>query len=325
MHGWNDFRRGKRFNTDVADVSCDLIHVLSLLRRDLLSGTYQHGGYHHFRVADPKPREIHKASVRDRIVHHVIYRALYPYFDRRFIHDSYSCRIGKGTHRALRRFAQLIRTESRNNTRTVWVLSCDIKKCFASIDHRTLKMLLEAHIQCPRMMAVLNTIVDSFSFRTLGVGIPLGNLTSQLFVNIYLNVLDHFIKEVLRVPRYLRYADDFTILSRDKSWLEELLPRIGDFCQERLHLQLHPDKISLRTIFSGVDFLGWVHFPNHRVMRTVTKRRMLRSLYTHPSIGVLASYQGLLGHGNTFRLRTVVESAYALSGRTPKRTTARES
>jgi RNA-directed DNA polymerase len=296
-----------------------LIHNLSLLQHDLLSGVYRHGGYRYFRISDPKPREIHKASVRDRVLHHVMYRALYPYFDRRFIHDSYSCRVNKGAHRALRRFADLIRAEGRNNTRTVWVLSCDIKKCFSSIDHRVLKEMLATHISDTRILTVLGEVIDSFSSDGFGAGIPLGNLTSQLFVNIYLDALDHHMKEVLKVRRYIRYADDFVVLSHDKAWLEELLPRIACFVEEKLHLRLHPNKISLRTAVSGVDFLGWVHFPDHRVLRTTSKRRMLELLGRDASRERLASYRGLLKQGNAFRLGTMVESVYGTQRETSTR------
>ena len=298
LRSWQEFVVGKRGKVDVADFASNVIHNLSVLHDDLMRGRYHHGGYTYFRVSDPKPRDIHKASVRDRVVHHAIYRALYPYFDRYFISDSYSCRVEKGTHRALRKLAICVRREGRNNTHTVWALSCDIKKCFASVSHIILKELLRQQIECPMILAVIDSVIDSFSSGIHGKGIPLGNLTSQLFINIYLDTLDQHVKRVLGARLYLRYADDFVFISRDKGWLMELVERVAVFLDERLDCQLHPNKVSIKTIASGVDFLGWVHFPDHRVLRTVTKRRMHARLSRKYSHATQASYLGMLSHGN---------------------------
>jgi RNA-directed DNA polymerase len=227
-----EFRRGKKMKADVAYFSVKLASNITKIHGDLQSGTYIHGGYVHFKIADPKPRDIHKASVQDRIVHHALYRSLYPFFDRHFIHDSYSCRINKGTHRALRRFRELARKESKNFTKTIWVLKGDIRKCFASVDHIILKEILKKHIVCPKTLKVLHTVIDSFSIGSLGKGIPLGNLTSQLFINIYLNELDHFVKRVLKVKYYIRYADDFVILSENKDFLLAIVPTLNQFLSD---------------------------------------------------------------------------------------------
>lgn len=135
------------------------------------------------------------------------------------------------------------------------------------------------------------------------IGLPLGNLTSQLFCNIYMNAFDQFVKHHFRVRHYVRYADDFVILSPDKRWLQNLLPDLAQFLEERLHLTLHPHKISITTVASGVDFLGWVHFLDHRVLRTATRRRMARRVQGHPTKGTMQSYVGFLGHGNAQRAR----------------------
>ena len=153
------------------------------LHKDLVNGKYKHSLYHAFKITDPKARDIHKASVRDRLLHHAIYRILYPYFDKKFIFDSYSCRIGKGTHKAINRFQLLARRSSKNNTKTVWILKCDIKKFFANIDHETLKNILAKYIKDDGVVWLLNQIIDSFS-----PGLPLGNLTSQLLVNILISL-----------------------------------------------------------------------------------------------------------------------------------------
>lgn len=157
-------------------------------------------------------------------------------------------------------------------------------------------------------MALLKSIIVSFSGR-LGVGLPLGNLTSQLFVNVYMHVFDHWVKQALHVRGYIRYADDFAIFSYDRSALMRVIPTITQFLRERLHLDLHPTKVHIRTVASGIDFLGWVHFPDHRVFRTATKRRMFRRIREHPTEPTLQSYLGLLTHGNTAHVRRQVHEA----------------
>lgn len=304
LTAWQEFQRGKRHKEDVALFASDLIHNLSELQRDLASGQYRHGGYHHFKVADPKPRHIHKASVRDRVVHHALYTALYPYFDRRFIHDSYSCRRSKGTHRALRQFARYGREVGRNNSREVWVLKGDIRKCFASIDHAILLTLLAKHVADERTLVLLAEVIGRFQVEGDGKGIPLGNLTSQLFVNIYLNEFDQYVKRVLTVERYIRYADDFVLLSSDKGYVQDQLFLLQEFLGSSLKLECHPDKIFIQPLSQGIDFLGWVHFPHHRVLRTVTRRKMMARLGKDGlTDAVVASYKGLLQHGNAHHLK----------------------
>lgn len=292
-------------------------NILSL-QNDLKNKTYTHGGYHAFNISDPKPRQIHKALVRDRLLHHLIYQELYPYFDSKFIHDSYSCRINKGTHKAISRFRDFSRKVSKNNTKTCWVLKCDIRKFFASIDHSILKSILSKCLFDKDVLWLLSQVIDSFnskhtyamparqSFSVGGAdickGLPLGNLTSQLLVNIYMNEFDQFMKRELKVKYYIRYADDFAILSDSKNYLENLLPKISDFFEHKLKLQLHPDKVFIKTFASGLDFLGWVHFPKHRVLRTTTKNRMLKNLRNNPKQETVQSYLGLISHGNSYKL-----------------------
>lgn len=303
LGAWEEFVCGKRTRPDVAEFGSRLMENLFSLRDDLAHRTYRHGAYQAFVVSDPKPRSIHKATVRDRIVHHAAYRALYPVFEKRFISDSFSCRKAKGVHRALNRFRDLARKESVNHTRTVWALKCDIRKFFASIDHAILLRIAERLIPDTDVRSLLAEIVGSFSSGLAGVGLPLGNLTSQLLCNIYMNEFDWHAKQCLHARRYVRYADDFVILSQDRDWLVSLIPRIRLFLEENLRLYLHPDKIFIRTVASGVDFLGWVHFPDHRVLRTVTKKRMIRRLAaTDNELTSAGSYAGLLCHGNAHTL-----------------------
>jgi len=282
------------------------------LHEECNNHTYRHGLYQAFSINDPKPRSIHKAKVRDRLLHHAIHRILYPFFARTFIADSFSCQLGKGTHRALNRFRSFGYQVSQNHTKTVWVLKCDIRKFFANIDHTILKDILAKYIPDSDILNLLGNIIESFSTHP-GVGLPLGNLTSQLLVNIYMNKFDQWIKHHMKVKQYIRYSDDFVIMSSDKSWLEELLSKIGGFLEENLRLQLHPDKVFIKTLASGVDFLGWVHFPDHRVVRTTTTRRMMKQIKEHPTNSTKQSYLGLLRHGNTHKIGEQLEKNYILS------------
>lgn len=317
---WKEFVCCKRCKLDVSEFSKNLFMNLIELHDDLSNKIYTHGDYHHFKINDPKPRDIHKALVRDRLIHHAVYRKLYPFFDRTFISDSYSCRNEKGTHRAFKRFCEFASRSSFGHTKTVWVLKCDVRKFFASIDHQILFNILGQYIPDEDIMWLVKEIVGSF--HSIGakyliqgpaldnaVGLPLGNLTSQLFVNIYLNEFDQFVKHKLKAKWYIRYADDFVILHQDRSILEIILKEISLFLNEKLHLRLHPDKISIETFSSGIDFLGWSHFPTHSVLRTATKKRMFRNIEMRKCSGdegrleaTMRSYLGMLSHGNGYEL-----------------------
>ncbi|TSC64224.1 MAG: RNA-directed DNA polymerase (Reverse transcriptase) [Microgenomates group bacterium Gr01-1014_93] len=300
---YQEFLRGKRKRKDVAKFSLYLMDNIITLHQDLKEKKYKHGPYHAFKINDPKPRDIHKATVRDRILHHAIYRILYPYFDKKFIFDSYSCRNDKGTHRAMNRFQSMARKVSRNNTRTAWVLKGDIRKFFATIDHRVLKAILRRHIEDKNIFWLLDEIINSFHIENgTNVGLPLGNVTSQLLVNIYMNEFDQFLKRKLKVKYCVRYADDFVILSENKEYLENLITQIAAFLKTNLGLLLNEKKVCIQQFSSGVDFLGWVHFPHHRVLRTTTKRRMFMRLKQNHTEETVASYLGLLKHGNTYKL-----------------------
>jgi len=302
LEAWQEFVRGKKGKKDVQEFSLRLMDNIILLHEELVSHSYRHGGYHAFNISDPKPRNIHKASVRDRLVHHAIYRVLYPFFDRTFIADSYSCRIGKGTHKAIGRFREFSYIASKNSSRTCWILKCDIRKFFANIDHGVLLNILEQYIPDRDILRLLEEIIGSFNAAEPGVGLPLGNLTSQLFVNVYMNEFDQFTKHKLKAKHYIRYADDFVIFSENRIWLENLISPIADFLGNYLKLQPHPQKVFVKTLASGVDFLGWVHFPAHRVLRAATKRRMMRRIAESPKPETIVSYLGLLKHGNAHKL-----------------------
>lgn len=316
LEAWQEFVVGKRGRKDVQEFGRHLMTNLFALHGRLVKGTYVHGSYEAFTVWDPKTRQIHKATVVDRVLHHAIYRKLYRYFDARFVADSFSCRDNKGTHRALERFTVFARKVSRNHRKTVWVLKCDIRKFFASIDQEILLEILERNIADQCIVDLLTVVLNSFSSSSKGVGLPLGNLTSQLLANVYMNELDQFVKQDLRVKHYIRYADDFVFLSEDRLTLEKWLCDIEKFLWGRLRLRLHPDKVFIKTVASGVDFLGWVHFPQHRVLRTATKRRMFAKLRKgEENLARSASYLGMLSHGNAFNISSRISIKEKVPGR----------
>jgi len=309
LEAWKEFVPGKRTRKDVQEFERDLMTNLIALHHEFAAKKYSHSAYQHFKIADPKPRDIHKASVRDRLLHHALHRKLSPFFTKTFISDSYSCQDGKGTHRAVQRFKKFIDRVSKNNTCTVWVLKCDIKKFFANIDHSLLLDIAAKYIPDQDILNLMSVIVRSFHSSVAGVGLPLGNLTSQLLVNIYMNEFDQFMKHRLKAKYYIRYADDFVVLSTDKMYLEKILPAMQEFLGSKLKLVMHPDKIFIQTVASGVDFLGWVHFPDHRVLRTTTKKRMFRNITAkNKKEETVQSYLGLISQGNSWKLRRKIIS-----------------
>lgn len=299
LEAWKEFVRGKRNKKDVQEFSLRLMDNILSLHNDLTNHTYTHGGYQAFKINDPKPRDIHKAQVRDRLLHHAVYRILYPFFDKTFIADSYSCRNNKGTHKALNKFREFAYKVGKNNTKTCWILKCDIRKFFANIDHNILISSLKEYIPDKDIIWLLLSVTGSFSTEgKISVGLPLGNLTSQLFVNIYMNKFDRFVKHKLKAKHYIRYADDFLFLSEDKIWLENQIMPIKELLYGELKLELHPNKVFIKTLSSGVDFLGWVNFPDHRVLRTKTKKRMFKKIKENPKRETVDSYLGMLTWGN---------------------------
>jgi len=312
---WQEFIIGKKKKYDVKLFSLKLMDSIILLHQDLASMRYQHGGYYDFYITDPKRRHIHKASVRDRLLHHAVYRIMYPFFDKTFISDSYSCRTGKGAHKAINQFRKYSRKVSGNNTKTCWVLKCDIRKFFANIDHTILVKIFESYIPDKKILWLLKNIINSFGVDEQKTkGLPLGNLTSQLFTNVYMNIFDQYVKHKLKVRYYIRYADDFVFLSEDKNWLCKIISDISSFLREELKLSLHEDKLFINTFASGTDFLGWVHFSNHRVLRRITKKRAIARLEENPNNATLQSYLGLLSHGDAHKLQKQIQTWYWMWG-----------
>lgn len=286
----------------MAEFQKNLAKIIIKIHNLLVSGKYTHGTYKQFKICDPKQRTIHKATVADRLVHQAIVSAIEPVFDKRFIYDSYSCRIGKGTHAGVQRLNLFLRQVSCNNTQKVYVLKCDVRQFFASIDHDILIQLIEKRINEKQTLNLIKIIINSH-YSTDGKGIPLGNVTSQLFANIYLHELDWFIKQILGIKYYLRYCDDFVIVSTDKLYLQSLIELIRLFLANKLKLELHPNKISIRSWSQGIDFLGYVSRPHCITVRTKTKSRML----VRASEDNLSSYLGVCVHGNCYRLAQLVK------------------
>ncbi len=288
-------RRGKQSREEVARFGWNLEKNLLSLRAELLDGTYAHGPYRKFIVSDSKRREIQAAPFRDRVVHQAVVAALEPVFEKRFIFDSYACRRGKGTHAGISRFEHFARVSR-------YALMMDISKYFASIDHEILHSLLLRKVRDERMLALCRTVIES-SEETPGKGIPIGNLTSQLFANVYLDELDQYVKHGLRVRRYVRYMDDFVILHDDKEHLHALKEEVTHFLAARLRLTVHPKKAQVAPTRSGVGFLGVQIFPHHRLLRPSTVRRFVARAKAANQGGVLP--RNLCARGKSGRVTRI--------------------
>jgi len=301
LGAWREFKKGKNKKKDIQAFDFNLEQNIFSLHYDLKNRTYINIPYVSFYVYDPKRRHIHKAEVRDRIVHQAIYRVLYSVYDKNFIYDSYSCRIDKGTHKGVERLVEFTLKESRNYTRNVWVLKCDISKFFDSINHEILENILFRKIYDEDTKWLIRNIISSFE-KMAGCGLPLGNVTSQLFSNVYLNEFDQFIKHQLKIKYYIRYCDDFVIISKDKEYLQSLIVKISEFLRDELKLTLHPRKVEIRKISQGIDFLGYVVLPHYKILRTNTKKRILRRITSNISDSTRQSYLGILKHCKGYKI-----------------------
>jgi len=315
---WDKFKSDKQKKWDVQKFEWRLEENIFQLHRDLKYGRYKHGAYTSFYIRDPKQRHIHKATVRDRILHHAVFTVLNPIFEPTFISNSLSCRIGKGTHKGIYILEKILLQTSSNTFKPCFALKCDIKKFFETVDHRILLNIICKRIKDDDALWLLEEIIESFSsqYSTLfeRKGLPIGNLTSQLFANIYLNEFDQFVKHKLKVKRYVRYTDDFIIVAGNKLYLENIIAPIHSFLAKKLALELHPKKITIRKFRQGIDFLGYIVLPHHRLLRTKTKQRIFRKLekrIKEYKNGVISkqtleqsfqSYFGVFSHANTYKL-----------------------
>ncbi|QQG45419.1 MAG: group II intron reverse transcriptase domain-containing protein [Candidatus Sungiibacteriota bacterium] len=323
---WDKFSSDKKKKRDVVEFEWEFEQNIFQLHRDLKNKNYKHGTYTSFYIQDPKQRHIHKAIVRDRVLHHAVFSVLNPIFEPTFIAHSLSCRVGKGTHKGVDILDSITKAVSHNIHKPCFALKCDIKKFFGTVDHTILMTLLVKRIKDADAMLVLKEIVESlkseYSNLFQAKGLPIGNLTSQLFANIYLNEFDQFVKHRLKIKNYVRYTDDFVIISDSKTFLENLIEPIRKFLHDRLALELHPRKVSIRKLHWGVDFLGYIVLPHHRLLRRKTKQRILRKLHKRVSeykSGIitkrtleqsLQSYLGVLSHANTHKFGNELKNKF---------------
>lgn len=277
FEAWREFKRGKTTKPEIQEFAFNLEDNIFKLHKELKQKTWRPDPYISFYVRDPKLRHIHKATVRDRVFNQALFRVLYQIFDKGFVTDSYSCRKEKGTHRGVLKLKSYILKISRNYTRPAFALKCDVRKFFDNIDHTVLLRLIKRKITDPNVLSLIELVINSFEIRS-GIGLPLGNVTSQLFANVYLNELDQFVKHTLKVKYYLRYCDDFIILDTNRDILSEHIQRINLFIQNELGLYLHPHKIIIRKCTQGIDFLGYVVLPDNTILRTKTRNRILRKI-----------------------------------------------
>ena len=279
-------RKGKRLTPNVLAFESDVEASLLDLKQELEDRTYRPGAYRTFTVYERKPRLISAAPYRDRVVHHAVHGLIEPIFDSTFIYDSYACRVGKGTHKAVQRFSEFCR-KSR------YVLKTDISQYFAYIDHGLLMGKIMRKIKCQDTLWLLNLTIsgsnrqkdafqyfagdDLFTPYERRKGIPIGNLTSQIFANIYLNDFDHYVKEKLGCRHYIRYVDDIAVFGKEKKQLWEIKDRLQEFLAGD-RLQLHPRKTYVLPVSAGVDHLGYRIYPTHRLLRKDTSMRFRRRL-----------------------------------------------
>jgi len=305
---YNNARKGKSMRYDVMSFHQNVEENLYHIHKSLIEMTWTPKPFSSFEIISENKRRFIEAPVfADRIVHHAIVRVLEPIFETKFIFDSYSCRKGKGTHAAVNRVEQFIRT-AKAKWKQPYILKCDISKFFPSIDQTILWNILKRTIREKTVLELIQkaSIVPG---NTTNKGIPIGALTSQLFANVYMNELDHFIKNKLQCRFYLRYADDFVILSENKENLHNILYEISNFLQTKLHLKLNP-KTSIFPLSHGLDFCGYRIWATHRLPRkkviVAAKKRLNKTmkLYAKKKIdlekakAVVIAFLGYMQHCN---------------------------
>lgn len=320
-------RKGKSKKQYVKAFEENLEENLQKIKRELENQNYKPRELRRFILRDPKTRVIYASEFRDRVVHHALCNIIEPIFEKTFIHDSYANRKGKGTHAALKRLdqfkrkvtgnGQLVKKAKDNNMVTGYVLKADIKHYFDTVDHKVMLNLIKKKIKDEKALWVAQKILENHKCKILNKGMPIGNLTSQLFANIYLNGLDHFIKEELKAKYYIRYMDDFVILHRNKGILKAYKNKISEFLKT-VKLELHAEKSKVFSLHRGVNFLGFRVFYHHKLLKKsnilILERRLqnFEKLYRKHKISsekILESVEGWFAYaktGNTFKLRSAI-------------------
>jgi retron-type reverse transcriptase len=308
-------QRGKRYKDSTTQFNFNLENNLLRLRQDLLNDTYTPEPYNSFMIFEPKQRLISAATYRDRVIHHAVCNIIAPIFERTFIHDLYSNRKEKGSHKAVDRFQEACRLNT-------YVLKCDVSKYFASMDKEVLFCLVTRKIKDKRLLAVIRQIIDSYeSPGNSSKGIPLGNLTSQLFANLYLSPLDHYLKETLHCRYYIRYTDDFVVFDNDKHQLSLIKKSLCDFLRD-YQLDLNLLKSHVHRTIDGVEFLGYRIFLSHRLIKKANvkrwkkKLRKYQQLYAENRLAVqpllqsLKSWNAHAEHADSYKLRERLYAEY---------------
>jgi retron-type reverse transcriptase len=323
-------RKSKRFYPNILDFNDNLESELLQLQQELITDNYQPGNYRTFQIFEPKPRLISAAPYRDRVVHHALCQIINPIFEKSLIYDCYANRVGFGSHRALRRFTQFTRSHR-------YILQCDIKKYFPSIDHQILKTILARKIKCVKTLNLIYKIIDNSNIQEPSFdyfpndnlftpwerrkGLPIGNLTSQIFANIYLNYFDHFMQEELKVGAYLRYVDDFAIFSNDREFLVNIRERLENYLVD-LRLKIHPIKSQIFATRHGANFVGFRVFPdnirirNDNLRRARIRLKKLQKVYFFHHISLkklierLRAWEAHLNYANSYKLRQNIFNYY---------------
>ena len=282
---------GKRNSHSATATNYRFMSDLLQIQQELTQGAYQPMKYRRRIIKEPKVRMIEAPAFRDRIVHHAIHSVLSPFYERHFIRDTYACRPYKGIHKAVARVQHFLRSQSG-----LYVCKIDISKYYSSVNHTKLRELLQKRVNDRRLLALLDVIIDSSDsgaehdslfpadshYHTKGRrGIPIGNLTSQLFANIYLHEADLFAKQVLHAPFYIRYMDDILLFHTDKATLHTWQQKFTTFLYEELYLTVNPRKVRIYPSHLGVDFVGYVIYPHSRRVRAASVRRFRKRFRRH--------------------------------------------
>lgn len=277
MKAYHKARKCKRYRPDVLEFEANREDNLFQAIEVLKDGTYQPGEYRVFKVWEPKERIIMALPFFDRVIQHMIVNFIEPIFEKRFLFHSYACRKGKGVHEASKTLSKWLYELEVVQGKKIYAIKGDIHHYFQSVSHDILKAEIRRYISDKALLKILDRIIDHNGIFPPGVGIPVGNLTSQLFANVYLNKLDQFVKHELKVKYYVRYMDDFIILSEDPAELRRLLAIIEEFLRRELRLELNP-KTTILAAKNGINFVGYIHYKDHKKIRKDARRRLTKLL-----------------------------------------------
>lgn len=314
------YRKARKHKTTkdyVIEFEKDLNNNLFLLQNELLLNSYKPKPLINFTIRDPKTRKISKSDFRDRIIHHALCNIIEPIFENSFIYDSFANRKEKGTLKAIERFDYFKRKISKNNTRTCYIFKADIKKYFENVNHSMLLTIIKKKIKDKKVLWLIREILSNHSGGRgrSNSGMPLGNLTSQFFANVYLNELDQYVKHKLKIKYYIRYVDDFVILHENKAVLEKYKEKINRFLINQLSIKLHPDKSKIIPLKKRITFLGFRIFYYHKLLKKSNIRNMknkfkiIKENYDKAKIDydeVYDFFEGWIAyakHANTYNLR----------------------